>query len=184
MNTDLKFKVLQYFNQKKQSSGFTFIELLVIIMMIGVLAAIALPSFLSQAGKGKQSEARTYTGTLNKGQQAYYTEKRTFSNSIDDLGVGIRTASINYNYHVKIINSGTKAVAVGYSTTTTAGAALKNYIGFVSLIPADGKKGEVTSVAILCEQRTAGTPASFNIEWKPGIEVVKCNKDQTPFGGT
>ncbi|HEY9705315.1 MAG TPA: prepilin-type N-terminal cleavage/methylation domain-containing protein, partial [Allocoleopsis sp.] len=70
MNTDLKFKVLQYVNNQKKSSGFTVIELLVVIMIIGILAAIALPSFLSCANKGKQSEARTYTGTINKGEQA------------------------------------------------------------------------------------------------------------------
>ncbi|HEY9703246.1 MAG TPA: hypothetical protein V6C58_12405, partial [Allocoleopsis sp.] len=59
----------------------------------------------------------------------------------------------------------------------------KNYVGFVSLIPVGGNS-DITSVAILCEQKTAGTPASFNIEWKRGIEAANCNKYQVPVGGT
>ncbi len=187
MNTDLKLKFLQYLNQKKQSSGFTIIELLVVIFIIGVGIAIFFPSFLLPScacNKGKQSEPRTYVGTINKGQQAYYTEKSKFSQSVADLGVGIRTASINYNYHTKLINQGTNSVAVGYSTTTTAGAALKNYVGYVSLITNKDNSKELTSVAILCEQKKAGDPASFNIEWKVGIEPPKCNQSQVPVGGT
>ena len=189
MNTDLKLKVLQYLNQKQKSSGFTVVQTLIIVILLGVLAAIALPSFFSQEGCActKQGEPKTYVGAINKGEQAYYTEKSKFSQSVNELEVGIRTASINYNYHVKVINSGTKnAVAIGYSQLTPKGEreSLKNYVGFVSLIPSKDNSKKVTSSAILCEQKTAGVPPSFNIEWKPGIESPKCNSSQVQVGGT
>ena len=83
-------------NQKEQ--GFTLIELLVVIIIIGLLAAIALPSFLSQADKARFAEAKAYIGTMSRLQQAYYLERRTFTSNIGDLGLGVDTASSSYTY--------------------------------------------------------------------------------------
>ncbi len=55
-------------------SGFTLIELLVVILIIGILAAIAIPSFLSQTSKANDSAAKTQVGTLQTTMQAYATE--------------------------------------------------------------------------------------------------------------
>lgn len=83
-------------NQKEQ--GFTLIELLVVIIIIGLLAAIALPSFLSQADKARFAEAKAYIGTMSRLQQAYYLERRTFTSNIGDLGLGVDTSSSSYTY--------------------------------------------------------------------------------------
>ncbi len=79
MKTEFKAKFLQHVAKKRKEEGFTLIELLVVIIIIGILSAIALPSFLNQANKAKQSEAKQYIASINKGQQAYYAENGDFS---------------------------------------------------------------------------------------------------------
>ena len=54
--------------------GFTLIELLVVILIIGILAAIAIPAFLSQTSKANDSAAKTQVGTLQTTMETYAAE--------------------------------------------------------------------------------------------------------------
>ena len=78
MNTQFKVKLINHLNKKNQNKGFTLIELLVVVIIIGVLAAIALPNLLNQVAKGRQAEAKSNLGALNRAQQGYRLEKATF----------------------------------------------------------------------------------------------------------
>ncbi|MFM7600679.1 MAG: type IV pilin-like G/H family protein [Pseudanabaena sp.] len=85
-------------SHNEDNQGFTLIELLVVIIIIGLLAAIALPTFLSQADKARFAEAKAYIGNMSRLQQAYYLEKKTFTSNIGDLGLGVDTDSASYTY--------------------------------------------------------------------------------------
>ena len=104
MNNALQSQLLQHFAKKKSNAGFTLIELLVVIIIVGILSAIALPTFLDQAGKARESEAKTNLGALNRGQQAYRLENGEFASSISDLDVGIQDDIYSYSLGNK--NSG------------------------------------------------------------------------------
>ncbi len=54
--------------------GFTLIELLVVILIIGILAAIAIPAFLSQTSKANDAAAKTQVGTLQTTMETYAAE--------------------------------------------------------------------------------------------------------------
>ena len=149
MTSQLKAKLLQHFAGKKANGGFTLIELLVVIIIIGILSAIALPSFLNQANKAKQSEAKTYVGSMNRAQQAYYMENDVFADngSFGKLGLGIPQTTANYGY--TIYGGGTNG-AVQHAANPVAGstAAVRAYVGAAKVGQVNG---EATTIAVLCE---------------------------------
>lgn len=65
--------------------GFTLIELLVVILIIGILAAIAIPSFLSQKDKAGDASAKSYVRNAATAQETYFTDNGTYATRIDDL---------------------------------------------------------------------------------------------------
>lgn len=59
--------------------GFTLIELLVVILIIGILAAIAIPSFLSQRDKAGDASAKSYVRNMQTAQETYFTDNGTYT---------------------------------------------------------------------------------------------------------
>ena len=87
MKLEFISKILFNLNSKlenKNHRGFTLIELLVVIIIIGVLAAIALPNFLRQAGRARETEIMNAVGAINRAQQAYHWERQTFAQGAND----------------------------------------------------------------------------------------------------
>src|SRR3954451_15641871 len=66
-------------NRLRGEEGFTLIELLVVILIIGILAAIAIPSFLNQKGKGEDSQAKAAARTTQTALETYYTDNQNYS---------------------------------------------------------------------------------------------------------
>ncbi len=160
MKSEFKTKLIQHIlNKKNSEKGFTLIELLVVIIIIGILAAIALPSFLNQASKARQSEAKPYVGSMNRTQQAYFLEKQQFAPSLATLAVGIAQSTTNYTYYTgtDAANAAIVKASTGVNSWATPGAAsspLKAYLGGVSISTPTGSD-EATTLATLCEANLA-----------------------------
>jgi type IV pilus assembly protein PilA len=66
-------------------SGFTLVELLVVVLIIGLLAALAISSFLSQRSKAQDAEAKQVMRTASHALQVFHMEHDTFNATVADL---------------------------------------------------------------------------------------------------
>ena len=88
--------IKKYLNKNQQ--GFTLVELIVVVVIIGILSAIAIPSFQNAGDKAKQKEASVLISSYLKGTQAYFSEYSMLPNYSRDLGQYISVTGCRRNY--------------------------------------------------------------------------------------
>lgn len=72
--------------KKSSNRGFTLIELMIVVAIIGILAAIAIPNFIKFQARSKQAEAKTNLKAVFTGQKARYGERDRYSDLIGEIG--------------------------------------------------------------------------------------------------
>src|SRR5947209_17562432 len=83
---------------RKGVRGFTLIELMIVVAIIGILAAIAIPNFMTYQAKARQSEAKVNLGGIFTTATSYFAENNTFSVATADT-LGYKPAG-SYKYHL------------------------------------------------------------------------------------
>ena len=78
--------VLQQFHRKNRS-GFTLVELSVVIVIIGVLAAFAVPRFLVAVERSKAGEAFNYQSAVRSAQERYQARQGTYADDLAKLDI-------------------------------------------------------------------------------------------------
>jgi type IV pilus assembly protein PilA len=132
----------------KKEKGFTLVELMVVIVIVGILAAVAIPKFLDASNKAKASEFPTQLTAIYTGEMGYNAENGSYTPSFVTLqstgGVSITTSSKWFSYALAAPTAstftGTATVLVAFGNTATtdnatidqsnskaATAALSNY---------------------------------------------------------
>jgi prepilin-type N-terminal cleavage/methylation domain-containing protein len=82
-----------------QKKGLTLIELLIVIVIIGILTALALPAFLKVQSKVKASEAKGMLKAALVLEKAYYNQHGRYCASLDEIGfVQVRGESEGYGH--------------------------------------------------------------------------------------
>ena len=81
---------------KAKKNGFTLVELIVVVAIIGILAAIAVPSFQSSSNKAKQKEASMALSSYIKAAQAYATENSRTPRNAREISEYAKVAGCRY----------------------------------------------------------------------------------------
>lgn len=90
------------FSQASQRQrGFTLIELMVVVAIVGILAAIALPAYSQYLVRSNRAAAQSYLMELSQAQTQYMADSRTYAASVDDLQLPVPDA-IAAKYDIEI----------------------------------------------------------------------------------
>lgn len=74
-------------NKSIMRAGFTLVELAVVIVIIGVLAAFAVPRFRSSVERSKAAEAFNYLASIQAAQERYHARQGTYATELLDLDI-------------------------------------------------------------------------------------------------
>jgi type IV pilus assembly protein PilA len=95
-------------SRAQRSSGFTLVELLIVVVIIGILAAMAIPRFQSTKGKAYLASLKSDLKNLSTAQESFFYEHRNYTVSLDSL-----KASISHGDVLTVVN----ATASGWAAT-------------------------------------------------------------------
>lgn len=141
-----------------KQQGFTLIELMVVVVIVGILAAFAIPNFLRYRAQAMQAEARSNLAGIFVAETSFFSERKEYGN-FTDVGFAVAEGGTNrYTYRTGLglgaglgSNGGnlcgaagscdtiqTKSPAVGTITFTGAvGIAMTSSAGFTATAAAD-----------------------------------------------
>lgn len=117
---------------KQQARGFSLVELLIVVVIIGVLAAVAIPAYGNYVTRSRLSEAFTGLGTIQTSAEEYWSNNHTYAGL--DTATPSRMPPNSVNFIFSLNNT---ATASSYTATATGQGTMQ---GFVFTIDQNGNR--------------------------------------------
>lgn len=122
--------------RKNARAGFTLIELLIVVVIIGILAAIAIPKFGATRERANQAALKSDLRNLLTAQETYFGDNSTFAANAASLtaaalwnpsvGVAISGLAGNTQSHTAVVTKGASVCSVTYWASPAAASATNN----------------------------------------------------------
>lgn len=169
MNIEWRANLLQYLCKKNEQQGMTIIELFFFIVVFGIMAGLALPSFLASAKPNGFLDVKSMTYA----QDAYYfgKGKGTFANSVEKLKSVKKLDFIwqpwtdKYEYSIRA----TPKAVLNYGISRN-NQRLTYYVGGVFVVPNPGAN-EPKTLEIICSGNSSGATQPVEPALKYGVPV-------------
>ena len=87
--------------------GFSLTELMIVVAIIGILATIAIPKFMTYQAKAKQTEAKNNLVAVHTGEIAYFAENNGYIDDFNAIGFAVSGSSQRYYYEIGKSSIGT-----------------------------------------------------------------------------
>lgn len=145
----------------KSNEGFSLVELMVVVAIIGILASVAIPNFRMYQAKSKTSEAKLALASVYTAETSFYTDYDTYATCLNLMGAGPTTGS--KRYYAYGFDTGTAAlVGPAESGCVAAPAAVTNGNGCFDATRDTGGSGVATcaSISAAAAGSGAGTPVA------------------------
>jgi type IV pilus assembly protein PilA len=97
-------------------SGFTLVELLVVMLILGILAAIAIPAFFNQRDKARDADTKASVRTVETAEETYFVDNGEYTGTLADLTAIEPT--INDAPSTPTLSAGTRTYTVGIQSDT------------------------------------------------------------------
>ncbi len=101
------------------SKGFTLVELAITLLVLGVLAAVAYPTFMDSVRKGRRSEAFASVAALQQAQERWRTNRANYTTTLSDLGLPSTSSTGLYTLSLEAPPA-PATLATGYVVTAVA----------------------------------------------------------------
>lgn len=115
--------------------GFTLLELIVVIIILGILATLGFTQYTKMIEKGRTSEAKMILGQLRTAEEAYkleYGNYVAYSGASSSLPIDVPTACAvthYFSYAVTVAGAGPTSTFIATATRCTAGGKAPNFTG-------------------------------------------------------